>query len=768
MSRPDHQDINHMNLAELEARELAHALSAHTLAGTEAHSALTISGLLGTSPERRLGMSFPNDGIERDVWNEAVESARRAGYDPVRRRAENRAIAQEYRQAAQAIRDRHLNRGPMSLGPHPISGWDNNGRMASTILRRPPRRIYGFDPSDIDPPGGADDHIWERLGAVESDEDDDGWGTFRTASVEYPGQQMLVDMFEVDGWGAPPDANSTLTRGRMNRRRPSRGDDGRRRQRDDDEMEGDSKRRRHVEPSHAPDNERPGYLLLTTLSPNAKLPTMFECPPRSRDPMKTSFLDLTVEEREGVWRPVVSFRPEAGDRLSKEDTDACSLHTSAPIPPGVGVFYYEVEILNIGSQGHISVGWTRPECDHRRLVGWNKGSWGWHADDGKTFEGRGDGRDFSEPWNTGDVVGCGLDMTIGRAFFTRNGKLLGHAFSKMPPGLYPAVGMRNEEESVAINLTGPFRYNIVEHVQAVRDGIRATLDPQHEAFSDLPPPIPVPKLVGLPSTSPSTPADKRLSEPEAVLLSKLKAKLKLRREDSPFSPPDGSPLVRGPDRAAAALVLDFLSFNGHSRAHYLLTRDMRARGYLPPRAQPEPSARPEPGPSGTKDDYPSTSAAIRAAVDALEAGEVRWPLIRSLGGAGELARRLDVYAFAAEARAASSRVCDDEADDEDGEVAAVAMGQDLDRRSRSEGWPDADLDLLGRANRQIVLPDDSLDSDRRADAAKLNRLLRDAAGIQRHSCLYLATAQTGLVHDVLTERGDESAAFMGLSYVLDS
>jgi hypothetical protein len=32
-------------------------------------------------------------------------------------------------------------------------------------------------------------------------------------------------------------------------------------------------------------------------------------------------------------------------------------------------------------------------------VGWNAGSWGWHADDGKTFEGRGDGRDFSEPWN---------------------------------------------------------------------------------------------------------------------------------------------------------------------------------------------------------------------------------------------------------------------------------------------------------------------------------------------------------------------------------
>jgi hypothetical protein len=29
----------------------------------------------------------------------------------------------------------------------------------------------------------------------------------------------------------------------------------------------------------------------------------------------------------------------------------------------------------------------------------------------------------------GDVIGCGVDMTIGRAFFTRNGKLLGESFS---------------------------------------------------------------------------------------------------------------------------------------------------------------------------------------------------------------------------------------------------------------------------------------------------------------------------------------------------
>jgi hypothetical protein len=157
--------------------------------------------------------------------------------------------------------------------------------------------------------------------------------------------------------------------------------------------------------------------------------------------------------------------------------------------------------------------------------------------------------------------------------------------------------------------------------------------------------------------------------------------------------------------------------------------------------------------------------AIRAAVDALAAGEVRWPLIRSLGGAGELSRRLEVYAFAAEARAIAGRFAvDDESDDE--EVAAVALGQELDRRSRAERWPAPDVELLRRANAQIALPDDSLEADQRADAARLDRMLRDAAGVQRHSCLHLAVAQTGLVHEVLTERGEESTAFMSLGAVL--
>jgi hypothetical protein len=56
------------------------------------------------------------------------------------------------------------------------------------------------------------------------------------------------------------------------------------------------------------------------------------------------------------------------------------------------------------------------------------------------LEGAGTGTDFSPAWScefgyedcadstVGDILGCGVDYTTGRAFFTRNGELLGHAF----------------------------------------------------------------------------------------------------------------------------------------------------------------------------------------------------------------------------------------------------------------------------------------------------------------------------------------------------
>lgn len=565
-SRPTPADPQHGPHA-LTLERLLGARPHRTPSPQEDHTPVTRTSARSHSLRGILGMSWPNEGIERrgrtrdqpddgDLpWSNAVETARRAGY-PVAERAQAEATTgqtddhadgaardgpstdrpasrQETSVTARAVRDRvrlqrYLNsaagsaagRGAISLGPQQVGGspWstyqsgsssrnpdggERNQRMATTLLRR--RRTdderrrdeqdrstgsasdrtrettraldgnsmsrthitYGFDPTDIEPPGGQDDHIWEMLGTLDSSSDEDErdgpggdarlirdrWGAFRDGAPigDIPGSQaMLFDLFDVDGWGAAPDVGASLSRGRFNRRRqsmrgrsregansdqdhdrrdesyidfspmhaarrsfPSAADRApsqllvRRSRGPEDDSDSDAsveypstpvKRRKREVTRVAPDTSRPSYVDLTTLPANAELPTIFESPQRSSKMGQTSFLSLTVEKRKGVWRPVVTFRPKRVSSLTNDDLDACSLRTTRPVPHGIGVHYYEVEVVN-GSQQHISIGWMK-DGSQRRLVGWDKGSWGWHADDGKVFEGSGEGRHFSDPWDS--------------------------------------------------------------------------------------------------------------------------------------------------------------------------------------------------------------------------------------------------------------------------------------------------------------------------------------------------------------------------------
>lgn len=142
-----------------------------------------------------------------------------------------------------------------------------------------------------------------------------------------------------------------------------------------------------------------------------------------------------------VIRPCITF---SHPRPTRTDSDATSLMTTLPVPRGVGIFYWEAEVLAKGEEGFISVGWIAglptpvippdqkdstntnasesgsgstilnantipntggagghagvPMRNMRRLVGWSKGSWGWHGDDGRLFAGQGMGERFSETW----------------------------------------------------------------------------------------------------------------------------------------------------------------------------------------------------------------------------------------------------------------------------------------------------------------------------------------------------------------------------------
>lgn len=72
----------------------------------------------------------------------------------------------------------------------------------------------------------------------------------------------------------------------------------------------------------------------------------------------------------------------------------------------------------------IGVGFCEEYAPLDHMLGWVKGSWGYHGDDGKLFTPSG-GTNYGQLYAKGDVVGCGIDLDKELAFFTLNGKYLG-------------------------------------------------------------------------------------------------------------------------------------------------------------------------------------------------------------------------------------------------------------------------------------------------------------------------------------------------------
>ena len=67
------------------------------------------------------------------------------------------------------------------------------------------------------------------------------------------------------------------------------------------------------------------------------------------------------------------------------------------------------------------------------MLGFDRGSWGFHGTDGCLFEGwwSAKGRKYDAPYTTGDVIGCGVNFGEGIAFYTKNGKVIG-TYSTLP------------------------------------------------------------------------------------------------------------------------------------------------------------------------------------------------------------------------------------------------------------------------------------------------------------------------------------------------
>lgn len=99
-----------------------------------------------------------------------------------------------------------------------------------------------------------------------------------------------------------------------------------------------------------------------------------------------------------------------------------------------------------------------------RLPGWDKGSYGYHGDDGHSFNSTGTGKAYGPTFDTGDVIGCGVDLHSNCCFYTKNGVNLGIAFRNLPKSLYATVGVESPGEVVEANFgQSPFVFDFEGH-----------------------------------------------------------------------------------------------------------------------------------------------------------------------------------------------------------------------------------------------------------------------------------------------------------------
>ncbi|GAP87168.2 putative ankyrin repeat-containing domain protein [Rosellinia necatrix] len=109
------------------------------------------------------------------------------------------------------------------------------------------------------------------------------------------------------------------------------------------------------------------------------------------------------------------------------------------------VYYFEVTLNAVGNTGFLAIGFCDDQAPLTRMLGWDSGSWGFHSHDGKVFE---DGRltwkgveyhmNYME---AGVTIGCGVNFRENTAFYTRNGVVIGRAFTDIHGKLYPAVSI---------------------------------------------------------------------------------------------------------------------------------------------------------------------------------------------------------------------------------------------------------------------------------------------------------------------------------------
>ncbi|WVQ94295.1 hypothetical protein IAU59_001374 [Kwoniella sp. CBS 9459] len=524
----------------------------------------------------------------------------------------------------------------------------------------------------------------------------------------------------------------------------------------------DTRKRRRTSRSSTPAGpSRPNYLNYSNLSRDVELPSGFVAP------LRRSHLALSTHTSSKYdSRPCVTF---VGCNPTNRDEDATALLTTTPAPLAAGVYYYEAEVLDKGVEGFMSVGWMKKGTNLRRLVGWDVGSWGWHGDDGRSFEGQGRGEPFSETWSTGDTVGCGIDFTTGRGFFTKNGKMMGHRFSKMTAGLHPAIGLRSVGESIAVNFNGPFMFDIDGYVRSIRDTLWREANRQQQVSE-------VPRLVD------QVPAPASNAEADATSTKSGDDGDGEERKTGGTATTKGfrASLHDPLERTTAAFALDFLSHHGHQSTVSLLQGGMAKRGWvrhISEAASPSDDVASK-SPSKVKlSDFSSELQALRYLSGAIS-GPIDRPyptqLLADIAACSDDNTLQDVtyishiYSFLHFLHLSTTASDDEDALFEKVLEAGRALRTSKDRCKVSQEVIDAGEEALGLIGSPELVVSEVWNKRREQWARLTVKVLRDANGMKSISHLEQAIKQTGIVLRTLAAKdGKSGAAFLNVKRITE-
>ncbi|KAH8699560.1 concanavalin A-like lectin/glucanase domain-containing protein [Ilyonectria robusta] len=161
------------------------------------------------------------------------------------------------------------------------------------------------------------------------------------------------------------------------------------------------------------------------------------------------------------------------------DHEACAVRADHYMPLQCGVYYYEVQILSAKrDDATIGIGFSTKTATLSRPIGWEPEAWGYHGDDGRCFTGQNIGRHYGPRYNTGDVIGCGVNFRNYTAFFTKNGVKIGTAFHDVIRGkLHPAISLKKPGEYIRANFgQSPFVYNIDDLMREEREKVQKEIE----------------------------------------------------------------------------------------------------------------------------------------------------------------------------------------------------------------------------------------------------------------------------------------------------